>query len=99
MVFSRLFGKSSVAPPPPAPADADESDDGIDADGDAPIEEEHAEVDWLTRAQRVIPLGPSPGSKRPRTMFGDPEGMPTHFVQAAGCHVVTAEGDSLVDTT
>jgi len=69
---------------------------------DAEIEtspDEHRELDWAARARRVIPGGASTGSKRAATMYGDPDGGPTHFIQAAGCHVVTADGESLVDTT
>lgn len=96
MVFSRFFGKSTDAParetPESAEEDAQEETD-VEATADEP------EVDWGARASRVIPGGASTGSKRPSTIYGDADGMPTHFAQAAGCHVVTVDGDTLVDTT
>jgi len=97
MVFSRLFGKSGNEPPPPAPAEPTDDDDDAGA-----AEIEHVEAgtsSWAERARSVIPGGASTGSKRPDKLYGDAEDMPTHFMQAAGCHVVTADGESLVDCT
>jgi glutamate-1-semialdehyde 2,1-aminomutase len=101
MVFSRFFNKSANTPPPSADADVADDTTG-DADLEAETEDappDHPDADWATRAARVIPGGASTGSKRPKTIYGDPGGLPTHFVQAAGCHVITADGESLVDTT
>lgn len=108
MVFSRLFGKSRPAPPAthaePDPAElGDDASGGADepggADDGAPPGDEPTE-DWAGRASRVIPLGASTASKRPKSLYGDlVPGVPTHFVRAAGCHVQTADGAMLVDCT
>lgn len=96
MVFSKLFGKSNPTPPPqPEPAEAVD-DETVDEAMDAIHELE----DWATRASRLIPGGASTGSKRAETLYGGPAlGLPTHFARAAGCHVITAEGETLVDCT
>ena len=105
MVFSRIFGKSQAPAPPAeeappeeteAPADAESAaDESYDETG-----EEHP--DWATRASRVIVGGASTGSKRPDKIYGgriDDAALPTHYVSATGCRVVTTEGDTLVDCT
>jgi len=94
MVFSRLFGKS--APPPEAP-DADAADDAPEDITDEGVEEEHPS--FGERAGRVIVGGASSGSKRMGHLWGKDAVGPSHFVRAAGCHVVTSEGDTLVDCT
>lgn len=95
MVFGKLFGKSNEpAPPDEAPPDDEESAD------DAPPESGDEAEDWNARARRLIPGGASTGSKRPDALYGAYEpGLPTHFVRAAGCHVITTDGDTLVDCT
>lgn len=93
MVFGKLFGKSNEPPQPPSQAE----EDGILDDGSEAIEEVE---EWSARARRVIPGGASTGSKRDGTLYGDaPIGLPTHFARAAGCHLITAEGETLVDCT
>jgi glutamate-1-semialdehyde 2,1-aminomutase len=92
MVFSRIFGKSQQAAEPAA-----------DPDDDAPVEEVPADddtADHATRAARVIVGGSSTGSKRPDRIYGtgDAHG-PSHYVRAAGCHLVTTDGGTLVDCT
>src|SRR5690242_20491965 len=53
---------------------------------------------WRARAAAVIPGGASTGSKRPDALFGeDAEDVPTHYVSASGCRLVTAGGTELVD--
>ncbi len=53
---------------------------------------------WRARAAAVIPGGASTGSKRPDALFGeDAEDVPTHYVSASGCRIVTAGGTELVD--
>lgn len=53
---------------------------------------------WRARAAAVIPGGASTGSKRPDALFGDEaEEVPTHFVSASGCRLITAGGTELVD--
>ena len=96
MVFSRLFGKQPPDAPPDAPEEApDVEQDDVEA---APPGEEPQE-DWASRARRVIPQGASTGSKRVSALYGTADGMPTHYVKAAGCHLVTTEGETLVDCT
>src|SRR5215204_5561779 len=98
MVFSKLFKKGEM--PPPAPPEPEEEDaaESDEPAGDPEAGEEH--VSWSTRAQRVIPNGASTGSKRIETLYGDATAAadwPTHFVRASGCHIVTTEGDTLLD--
>ena len=93
MVFSRIFGKTQE--PPPTPAEIEEEPDAPDAvagDEEAPT--------WAERASRVLVGGTSTGSKRPDRLFGAGDIVgPTHFTRAAGCHLVTTDGDTLVDCT
>ena len=95
MVFSKIFGKSEPAPeeqPDAAAVGPDEADSESDAPPGEPDDESLAQ-----RAARTIPGGASTGSKRPAALLGD--GGPTHFVRAAGCHIVTVEGETLIDCT
>ena len=95
MVFGKLFGKSNE----PRPAEETPADDEESVD-DAPPESVDEAEDWSARARRLIPGGASTGSKRPESLYGAYEaGLPTHFVRAAGCHVITTDGDTLVDCT
>lgn len=94
MVFGKLFGKSEEPRPPEESVAEDEetTDDAPEAVGEA--------EDWSARARRLIPGGSSTGSKRPDALYGThASGLPTHFTRAAGCHVITADGDTLVDCT
>lgn len=92
MVFGKLFGKSSEPPPQPPAEEEEELDEAAELTDE--IEE------WSVRARRVIPGGASTGSKRPDSLYGDDvAGAPTHFVRAAGCHLITTEGETLVDCT
>lgn len=53
---------------------------------------------WRARAAAVLPGGASTGSKRPDALFGeDAYDVPTHYVSASGCRLVTAGGTELVD--
>jgi glutamate-1-semialdehyde 2,1-aminomutase len=106
MVFSRIFGKQGNAPPPPPPEGDEEAVEPEPDEPEAPEgADESAPEDWLARAQRVIPRGASTGSKRVDVIYGSEPageeglGAPTHFVKAAGCHLVTTEGETLVDCT
>src|SRR5688572_7183340 len=99
MVFSRLFGKQ---PPPNAPHSPSSEEEPQDAEADEQEpsgEIDEAPPDWAARARRVIPGGASTGSKRAEALYGAADGVPTHFVKAAGCHVITTEGETLVDCT
>ena len=96
MVFSRIFGSKSKA--------GSQSDAVADPDDEAEAEAEAAAGDadenhWGARASGLIPGGASTGSKRPALLFGSESHLPTHFVRAAGCHLHTAEGETLVDCT
>src|SRR6185436_18197605 len=97
MVFSKLFKKGDAPPPPVEP----ETDDADEQAADE-AETSHDARRWSERARDVIPTGASTGSKRFAALYGedaDAEEYPTHFVKAAGCRVVTTEGDSLIDCT
>lgn len=98
MVFSRIFGKGQATSPP---ADVDESQD--EQHDETEVAEDALEGDVPTygeRAARIIVGGASTGSKRVDRLYGpgDDSG-PTHYVRAAGCHLVTPDGDTLVDCT
>ena len=98
MVFSRIFGKDrpQQAAPQDEPA-ADTNDEGAD---DQEVEVENgAEDSWAARARRVVVGGASTGSKRPDRLYGDPTGLPTHFIRASGCRVETTDGLQLIDCT
>jgi glutamate-1-semialdehyde 2,1-aminomutase len=97
MVFSKLFGKQDRN----EPARPETPEPELAAEEPAPDDDSGAEADdsWIARARRVIPHGASTGSKRVENIYGVPDGVPTHFVKALGCHVVTAEGETLVDCT
>jgi glutamate-1-semialdehyde aminotransferase len=101
MVFSRFFkGQSAPESSPPAPPDDDEP--GETPEGSP---EEIAELTWAERADKLLPTGASTGSKRSAVLYGDEPSSgesrpgPTHFTSATGCHVVTADGETLVDCT
>ena len=70
-----------------------------DADDVADVAEDSRPEDWSARARRVIPRGASTGSTRVDALFGTPDGTPTHFIKAAGCHLVTTENETLLDCT
>lgn len=61
-------------------------------------EEEVPDLDWRTRAERIIVGGASTGSKRFATLYGDAhDEMPTHYLRASGCRIWTADGRELID--
>lgn len=105
MPLSRFFGRkqerSVEAPPNDAEpvADAAEEDGGEEPDDDsyaAPA----AEAPWLERAEAVIPGGTSTGSKRAAALWGeDARDLPTHYISARGCRLVTTEDQTLIDCT
>ena len=96
MVFSRIFGKQKNAPS--AAEESAPADEGGGEESDV-VEAEMPSEDWHERAVRLIPGGASTGSKRVSALYGTTDGFPTHFVKAAGCHVETTEGQTLVDCT
>ncbi len=94
MVFSRLFGKSQ--PPPETPEEPESAEPEPEAD---PESAEEAHPHYAERARRVLVGGASTGSKRLRALYGGGVDGPSHFLRAAGCHLVTSDGDTLVDCT
>lgn len=93
MVFSRIFRKGQEPPVPPA----DEPEEPVEVDA---VVSDDDTPDLATRASRVLVGGASTGSKRVDRIYGPGDGHgPTHFVRAAGCHLVTAEGETLLDCT
>lgn len=97
MVFSRLFGKPDSGKPPSDAGPVEAAPAEPHAGGEDLVGDD--EADWLSRALGVIPGGTSTGSKRASALYGVVDGMPTHFVRAAGCRVVTPDGKTLLDCT
>src|SRR5256885_14438861 len=100
MVFSRIFGKSQA--PAPSEEQAPDETEAEQAESESPADDSYDEAgdehsDWATRASRVIVGGTSTGSKRPDRLYGAERthDVPTHYTTAAGCRVVTTEGDTL----
>jgi glutamate-1-semialdehyde 2,1-aminomutase len=96
MVFSRMFGSKPKS----------EAEAGADPEAEEPQEpeaeaagEDSADFHWTSRATALIPGGASTGSKRAANLFGGESHLPTHFVRAAGCHLYTADDETLVDCT
>lgn len=94
MVFSRLFGKSQPRPQAPEEPEPGEPEP---EDVSGPAEEEHPH--YAERARRVLVGGASTGSKRLGALYGEGVEGPSHFLRAAGCHLVTSDGDTAVDCT
>ncbi len=96
MVFSRIFG-SKPKPDVGAAAEpeAEEADESV-PEGPG---EEGEDFHWTSRATALIPGGASTGSKRGPNLYGGEQHLPTHFVRAAGCHLYTANDETLVDCT
>lgn len=103
MALNRFFGRRKDAATDPTAAaepetgleDGDESSSPTDS-----LPEAVAERRWRDRAAAVLPTGASTGSKRASALYGESdagEDAPTHFVSAAGCRVMDAEGGRLLD--
>jgi glutamate-1-semialdehyde 2,1-aminomutase len=107
MVFSRFFRPRDTAAGarPSTGAESDEPEvvatDQDPEDGSEVRPEELHEPTWAERAADRMPTGSSTGSKRPAALYGDSGEAygPTHYVNAHDCHVVTSEGDTIVDCT
>jgi glutamate-1-semialdehyde 2,1-aminomutase len=99
MVLSRLFGKGQpkAVESPGAPAEAPPGEEEVP--GSAEELDSVEQEDYAARARRVLVGGASTGSKRIETLYGAEGPAPTHFVRAAGCHVETVDGTTLVDCT
>lgn len=108
MPLGRFFRRREEAAPAEAdsgaaPQDAEaETDPAADESVPPEFDEGAVGIDhsWRNRARDVIPGGSSTGSKQPAALYGESndEG-PTHFVRAAGCHVVTPAEHTLIDCT
>jgi glutamate-1-semialdehyde 2,1-aminomutase len=97
MVFSRMFGKKDDGDAVPASPEMERDDveDATDA-----VAFEDSEKSLGERARSILVGGASTGSKRVDAMYGESDiDAPTHFVRASGCHVQTADGETLVDCT
>lgn len=68
--------------------------------GDDTVPEEASDIDWRARSIAILPTGASTGSKRSEALYGSATANgPTHYIQAAGCRIVDAAGNSLIDCT
>ena len=101
MVFKRFFDRGQAQPAADVsePPD-DETPESLVPEDDADAPEAAADHSWAERAAKLIPGGSSTASKRPMGLFGsDTPDAPTHFLHAAGCHVVATDGETYVDCT
>src|SRR5690349_4147273 len=95
MVFKGMFGggkKEAESAPP-------EELDDVDVGDEQSPEGDNNDLQWAQRAAGLILGGASTGSKRYAALYGDIEGMPSHFARAAGCHLYTTDDETLVDCT
>ena len=105
MVFRRFFdrgAKGEGAPEQAAVSETEAVDESaITEETEAPdVDAEQDDVDLLTRARAVLPMGTSTGSKRVEALYGSAQSTgPTHFSQAVGCRVVDVDGNEYVDCT
>ena len=105
MVFRRFFdrgAKGEGAPEQAAVSETEAVDESaITEETEAPdVDAEQDDVDLLTRARAVLPMGTSTGSKRVEALYGSADSTgPTHFSQAVGCRVVDVDGNEYVDCT
>jgi len=105
MVFRRFFDRGAKGEGAPEQAAVSETEavgeSAVTEETEAPdVDAEQDDVDLLTRARAVLPMGTSTGSKRVEALYGsaNPTG-PTHFSQAVGCRVVDVDGNEYVDCT
>ncbi|MGQ0640980.1 MAG: aminotransferase class III-fold pyridoxal phosphate-dependent enzyme [Gemmatimonadaceae bacterium] len=105
MPLPRFFGRKQqrmAEPPPNAETDAvtEEPEPEQNDDSDETYADPIVETPWQERAELVIPGGTSTGSKRATALWGDdPRHLPTHYVSARGCRIVTTEDQTLIDCT
>lgn len=108
MVFRRFFDRGAKGESAPSPEQATVSDEETveesaeldESEADSPEAAEQDDVDLLTRARAVLPMGTSTGSKRIEALYGSADSTgPTHFSQAVGCRVVDVDGNEYMDCT
>ncbi len=104
MVFKRLFDRGASDDPAdteaPAGPPEDASDETPEPEDESDLPEDAPHRPWGERAADAVPGGASTGSKQPRAMYGtEAPDAPTHFIQASGCHVVDADGETYIDCT
>ena len=101
MPFRRFFDRSTKQPAPATEPDQEvvESEEAAEeAEADASPVDGDEHIEWRARAAAVLPTGASTGSKRAEALYGSVEAHgPTHFVQAVGCRVDDADGNSYID--
>ncbi|HEV8363383.1 MAG TPA: aminotransferase class III-fold pyridoxal phosphate-dependent enzyme [Gemmatimonadaceae bacterium] len=104
MPLRRFFGRGEKPAAEEAPNAAEEVEateqepdvDEENVDYDAPV----VDTSWRERAELVIPGGTSTGSKRADALWGEGAAdLPTHYVSARGCRIVTADEQTLIDCT
>ena len=104
MPLRRFFGRGEKPAAEEAPnaaeeVEATEQEQDVDEDNvdyDAPV----VDTSWRERAELVIPGGTSTGSKRAEALWGEGAAdLPTHYVSARGCRIVTADEHTLIDCT
>jgi glutamate-1-semialdehyde aminotransferase len=104
MPLRRFFGRGEKSAADEAPNAAEEVEA---AEAEQDVEEENVdyeaplvETPWRERAELVIPGGTSTGSKRAEALWGEGAvDLPTHYVSARGCRVVTTDEQTLIDCT
>ena len=104
MPLRRFFGRGEKPAAEEAPnaaeeVEATEQEQDVDeenVDYDAPV----VDTSWRERAELVIPGGTSTGSKRADALWGEGAAdLPTHYVSARGCRIVTTDEQTLIDCT
>jgi glutamate-1-semialdehyde 2,1-aminomutase len=103
MALSRFFGRKQErsAEQPPNDSESVAEETPAEEESDESYATQIVETPWVERAEQVIPGGTSTRSKRAAALWGDGDvdGLPTHYLSARGCRVVTAEDQTLIDCT
>jgi glutamate-1-semialdehyde 2,1-aminomutase len=101
MRLRRFFGGGAADEPQP-PQEPNPDEEPSENDDFSKLNDDpnalDLDADWRSRAADVIPGGASTGSKRPDALYGEgTEFGPAHYTRAAGCRVITPNGDTLID--
>ncbi|MGH7712097.1 MAG: aminotransferase class III-fold pyridoxal phosphate-dependent enzyme [Gemmatimonadaceae bacterium] len=105
MPLPRFFGRKQEPAAETVPnedADAATAEQDTEEASDESYDAAIVDTPWRERAEVVIPGGTSTGSKRAEALWGAAEtadGLPTHYLSARGCRVVTTEEQSVIDCT